>query len=57
MLQVGASDDPASSSDFDVIARDLRDLSDLAAKQDPPIQLYVSSFLRHCTLTTDRMSV
>jgi len=39
MLQVGSSDDPSTSSDYDVIARDLRQLADEAAKQDPPIQI------------------
>lgn len=39
MLQVGSSDDDSSSGDFDVIAGDLRDLADLAARQDPPIRI------------------
>ncbi|PCH35139.1 xylose isomerase-like protein [Wolfiporia cocos MD-104 SS10] len=39
MLQVGSSDDPSTSSDYDVIARDLRQLADEAAAQDPPIQI------------------
>ena len=41
MLQVGSSDDPSSSSDFDVIARDLRALADEAAAQVPQINMYV----------------
>ncbi|TFY70739.1 hypothetical protein EVG20_g2273 [Dentipellis fragilis] len=39
MLQIGSSDDPSSSPDYDVIARDLRELADDAAKQNPPIKL------------------
>ncbi|EKM57748.1 uncharacterized protein PHACADRAFT_170959 [Phanerochaete carnosa HHB-10118-sp] len=39
VLRVGSSDDPDSSCDFDVIARDLCELADLAAKQDPPIRI------------------
>ena len=39
MLQVGSNDDPNSSGDFDVIARDLRELSDMAAQQSPPIRM------------------
>ncbi|KAI8974874.1 xylose isomerase-like protein [Trametes punicea] len=37
MLQVGSTPDPSTSSDYDVIARDLRQLADEAAAQDPPI--------------------
>ncbi|KAH9836277.1 xylose isomerase-like protein [Rhodofomes roseus] len=39
MLQVGSSDDPSSSSDLDVMARDLRVLADEAAAQEPPIKI------------------
>ncbi|KAI0918501.1 hypothetical protein AcW1_009622 [Taiwanofungus camphoratus] len=39
MLQVGSSDDPSISSDYDIIARDLRQLADEAAAQDPPIKI------------------
>lgn len=39
MLQVGSSDDPSSSSDLEVIARDLRVLADEAAAQHPPIKI------------------
>lgn len=44
MLQVGSTPDPSTSSDYDVIARDLRQLADEAAVQDPPIRMYVSIF-------------
>ncbi|KAL7277108.1 hypothetical protein ACG7TL_008953 [Trametes sanguinea] len=39
MLQVGSTPDPSTSSDYDVIARDLRQLADEAAAQDPPIRI------------------
>lgn len=39
LLQVGSSDDPASSPDLDVIVRDFQELADLAAEQDPPISI------------------
>ncbi|KAI0038872.1 xylose isomerase-like protein [Auriscalpium vulgare] len=39
MLQVGSSDDPETSGDLDVIARDLRQLADEAAAVDPPIRI------------------
>ncbi|KAI0064489.1 xylose isomerase-like protein [Artomyces pyxidatus] len=39
VLGVGSSDDPSSSSDLEIIARDLRQLADEAAAQDPPIRL------------------
>lgn len=41
MLQVGSSDDPSSSSDYGVIARDLRALADEAAERVPPIKMCV----------------
>ena len=41
MLQVGSTPDESTSSDYDVIARDLRQLADEAAAQDPPIRMYV----------------
>ena len=41
MLQVGSSDDPTSSGDFDVIASDFRMLADEASTQDPPIRMLV----------------
>ena len=50
MLQVGSSDDPDSSSDFEIIAKDLRRLADLAAQQDPPIQMSVNLCI-HCLST------
>ena len=40
MLQVGSSDDSSSSSDYNVIAGDLRALADEAAQCDPPIRMY-----------------
>ncbi|KIJ64360.1 hypothetical protein HYDPIDRAFT_90751 [Hydnomerulius pinastri MD-312] len=39
MMQIGSSDDPSSSPDLDIIARDLRQLADEANAQDPPIRL------------------
>ncbi|KAL1948755.1 hypothetical protein VTO73DRAFT_10561 [Trametes versicolor] len=39
LLQVGSTPDPSTSSDYDVIARDLRQLADEAAAQDPPIRI------------------
>ncbi|KAH7924994.1 xylose isomerase-like protein [Leucogyrophana mollusca] len=39
ILQVGSSDDPSSSPDLDVIARDLRQLADEADSQSPPIKI------------------
>ncbi|KAI0765854.1 xylose isomerase-like protein [Trametes elegans] len=39
ILQVGSTPDPSTSSDYDVIARDLRQLADDAAAQDPPIRI------------------
>ncbi|KAI0365792.1 xylose isomerase-like protein [Pilatotrama ljubarskyi] len=39
MLQVGSTPDASTSSDYDVIARDLRQLADEAAAQDPPIRI------------------
>ncbi|KAH9939481.1 xylose isomerase-like protein [Amylocystis lapponica] len=39
MLQVGSTDDPDTSADYDLIARDLRQLADEAAKQQPPIRI------------------
>lgn len=39
MLQVGSTDDPDTSADYDLIARDLRQLADEAAAQDPPIRI------------------
>lgn len=42
MLQVGSSDDPASSSDRNIIAQDLCLLADEAAKERPPIRMYAS---------------
>ncbi|KAH9848733.1 xylose isomerase-like protein [Lenzites betulinus] len=39
MLQVGSTPDPSTSSDYDVIARDLRQLADEAAAQEPPIRI------------------
>ncbi|RPD60257.1 xylose isomerase-like protein [Lentinus tigrinus ALCF2SS1-7] len=39
MLQVGSTPDESSSSDYDVIAGDLRKLADEAAAQDPPIRI------------------
>ncbi|CCM00629.1 uncharacterized protein FIBRA_02666 [Fibroporia radiculosa] len=44
MLQVGSSDDPTTSSDHNVIARDLRQLADEAAAEDPPIQMRVTAY-------------
>ena len=42
MLQVGSSNNSFSSINYDVIARGLRALADVAATQDPPIKMYVS---------------
>lgn len=42
MLQVGSTPDASTSSDYDVIARDLRQLADEAAAQHPPIRVYAS---------------
>ncbi|KZT18672.1 xylose isomerase-like protein [Neolentinus lepideus HHB14362 ss-1] len=39
MLQVGSSNDPDISSDPDIMAKDLRQLADEAAAQDPPIRI------------------
>ncbi|CDO71054.1 hypothetical protein BN946_scf184844.g58 [Trametes cinnabarina] len=39
MLQVGSTPDESTSSDYDVIARDLRQLADEAAVQKPPIRI------------------
>ncbi|KDQ58865.1 hypothetical protein JAAARDRAFT_192446 [Jaapia argillacea MUCL 33604] len=39
MLQVGSSNDPSISSDYEIIARDLRQLADEAAAQEPPIRI------------------
>ncbi|KAI0628617.1 xylose isomerase-like protein [Trametes polyzona] len=39
MLQVGSTPDASTSSDYDVIARDLRQLADEAANQNPPIRI------------------
>lgn len=52
MLQVGSSDDPSSSSDYDVIARDLRCLADEAAAQDPPIQIAYEMWAWGCHVNT-----
>ena len=41
MLQVGSTPDASTSGDYDVIARDLRELADEAAAQVPPIRMYV----------------
>ena len=40
MLQVGSSDDPTSSGNLDLIVRDFQELADLAAAQEPVIQMY-----------------
>ncbi|EMD32278.1 hypothetical protein CERSUDRAFT_118976 [Gelatoporia subvermispora B] len=39
MIQVGSSDDPETSGDHEIIARDLRQLADEAAAQDPLIRI------------------
>lgn len=39
MLQVGSTNDPSTSGDYDVIVKDLRELADEAAKQNPPIRM------------------
>ncbi|KAI0667234.1 xylose isomerase-like protein [Trametes maxima] len=39
LLQVGSTPDPSTSGDYDVIARDLRQLADEAAAQHPPIRI------------------
>lgn len=43
MLQVGSSNDPNITSDFDVMARDLRALAAEGAAQNPPIRMWVMS--------------
>ncbi|KAL5498900.1 hypothetical protein ACEPAH_1418 [Sanghuangporus vaninii] len=39
MLQVGSSDDPSISNNFDLMAKNLQDLATEAAAQDPPIRI------------------
>lgn len=39
MLQVGSTNDPSTSGDYDIIVKDLRELADEAAKQNPPIRM------------------
>lgn len=39
MLQVGSSDDSSISSDFNVMADNLRQLADLAQAENPPIRM------------------
>ncbi|KAL5481138.1 hypothetical protein ACEPAI_10079 [Sanghuangporus weigelae] len=39
MLQVGSSNDPSISNSFDLMAKNLQDLADEAAAQDPPIRI------------------
>jgi sugar phosphate isomerase/epimerase len=39
MLQVGSTDNPKTSGDWDIIAADLASLSDLAATKDPPCKI------------------
>ena len=39
MLQVGSTDNPSSSDDYEVIARDLRELCDVAAAKEPPCRI------------------
>lgn len=39
MLQVGSTNDPSTSGDYNVIVEDLRELADEAAKQSPPIKM------------------
>lgn len=39
MLQVGSSDDPSTSPDFDVMASNLRQLADAAQAECPPIRM------------------
>ena len=41
MLQLGSSDDPHISRDFDLMVINLQTLADAAAKQRPPISMYV----------------
>jgi hypothetical protein len=44
ILQVGSTDDAATSSSYDKLADDLRVLADEAAKQSPPITMYIFHF-------------
>jgi len=39
MLQVGSTDNPNTSDDYDVIAEDLAELCDLAASKSPPCEI------------------
>ncbi|KZT70017.1 xylose isomerase-like protein [Daedalea quercina L-15889] len=52
MLQVGSSDVLKSSSDYSVIARDLRVLADEAAAQDPPIKIAYEMWAWGCYVNT-----
>ena len=55
MLQLGSSDDPHISHDFDLMVINLQTLADAAAKQRPPISMYVynnSLSLRKAVLST-----
>lgn len=39
MLQVGSTDDAATTSDPDLLAADLRRLADAAAQENPPVRM------------------
>lgn len=39
MLQVGSTNDPSTSGDYNLIADHLRELADEAAQQNPPIRM------------------
>ncbi|KZT01032.1 xylose isomerase-like protein [Laetiporus sulphureus 93-53] len=52
ILQVSSSDDPSSSKDRNLIARDLRDLADAAAKEQPPIKIAYEMWAWGCHINT-----
>lgn len=54
MLQVGSSDDPSTSPDYEIIARDLRQLADEAAAQDPSIKMWVNVLPEYTELICDK---
>ena len=57
MLQVGSTPDESTSSDYDVIANDLRQLADQAAAQEPPVRMYERSLLERSTRNTNISTV